>query len=159
MNGKHYAQTDINACVELTTVFKLASPGTAAPALPPVSGYAGDALELTLSSDSGALIVAGSGATSAGTLLEISTASLHSRACRTPRSGYVSRGFFTLTSANNFLASVPVGPGVHAVSVRYVRKATGQVTVARTLGKATVLQMETGGADVDLETGELKKAA
>lgn len=158
MNGKRYAMTGINAYAELATVFKRASPGLATPGDPPAGSFAGDSLGLTLSSDSGSLVIAGTGPTSAGTVLEISTVSLKSRARRTPRAGYVSRGFFTLTQANNFLAFVPVGPGVFAVRARYVSKATGQTTTDRGLGRATVLQVVEGGANVDQETGEVTAA-
>ena len=155
VNGKHYAQTGINAHVELATVFKPASPGAASPAMPPTTGFAGDALELALDDEGGALLVAGSGATSAGTVLEVSTALLKGRGQPAPKGGYVSRGFFAPTPAKDYLATVPVGPGCHAVRARYVRAATGQATLARTLGKATVLQTVAGGADVDLSTGEV----
>lgn len=159
VGGGTYAQSGFNAYVELTTVFKLASPGAASPVLPPAEAFAGDTLELTLTNDTGAIIVAGSGPTSTGTVLEISTVELKSRARAIPRTGYKVRGYFTLNQANNYLANVPVGPGIHAVEVRYVNKATGQATLPKLLGKTTVLTLEVGGADasgrVDRETGEV----
>ena len=154
VNGKKYGQTGINAFVELGSVFKMASPGVATPTMPPTTGYAGDSLAFSMATSLSTLTVTGSGPTSAGTLLEISVARLASRARKIPTEGYVSQGFFALEVGDGNLAEVTLPAGVYAVRVRYVKKATGQTTVAQILGKATVaLSTVMGG--VDEETGEV----
>ena len=140
----------------------MANPDGTPPTTPPGGGFAGDSLGLTLAASGTSLVVAGTGPTSTGTVLEITAAPLASAVCRAPKSGYVSRGFFSLTAGNDYTVSVAIPAGIYAVRARYVSLETGQATPVRTLGKTTVASAVAG---VDPETGEvmapapLKKAA
>lgn len=154
VNGQKYEQTGINAYIELTTVFKMASPGSASPKMPPTSSFSGDSLGFSITTSTSTILVVGTGPTSQGTVLEVALAPMKSRARRIPTTGYVVQDFYTLAQGNDYTAPLTVPAGTYAVRVRYLRYASGQTTPAQILGKATVaLSVVEGG--VDGETGEV----
>ena len=154
VNGVKYGISGIAAWNELTTIFKMASPGVASPSMPPTTGFSGDSALISMTTDVSTLIVRGSKSTDAGNLLEVSTVSVGSRARKIPTSGWISQGFFSLEAGDANEISLNLPAGIHGVQVRWVRQASGQTTVWQLLGKATIaLSMVEGG--VDQETGEV----
>ena len=153
VNGTTYSSTGYAAFVALNGV-KLRTSATAQPILlPPTAAFVSPNIGLSLDVSSGQIDVIGTASTPSGCLLEVRTARMTNVTNKTPKSGYVSAGFFSLTSANGNTASITMPNGAFALQYRWVSLVDGQTSRYRSLGKVTVgLSLVQGG--MDEATGE-----